>query len=271
MQHTGVVATGDDRAVGRTARPLLQEVLLDHRLHLPLAQAGPRHLAGPLVGLRRDATGLPHPRYLLGLLAQPQLMQDRAGGHQTHGRLAAAGGAIELTRPGLQHQRLHQGMAPHTKGDRLGPLQIARQPLAQLTERMGQMGAEPLHRPLHTPAEAVPHLRRRIPGLHEQHERVLRTVRQEQRHRPRLIEAGEVPEIAVLPEGMLHIRVVGHQRRRRDHRRRAAEAMQKTVAPVGECGGLDSSGRHGSADPAAGGWHNRLNTGVPRRQVRHRP
>ena len=94
MEHAGVVAAGHYRAVGGAAGPLLHEVLFDHRLHLAFAEAGPGHLAGQFMGLRRDATGLPQQLQFLGSLAQPQLMQQRTGGHQPQGGLAAAGGAV---------------------------------------------------------------------------------------------------------------------------------------------------------------------------------
>ena len=71
VEHAGVVAAGHDRAVGRPAGALLQEVLLDHRLHLALEEARPDHLARQFMGLRRDAGRLPHPLQLLGPLAQP--------------------------------------------------------------------------------------------------------------------------------------------------------------------------------------------------------
>ena len=55
---------------------------------------------------------------------------------------------------------------------------------------------------------------------------------QEQGHRPRLIEAREIPEITVLAEGMLHVGVVRRQGGGRDHRRHATEAVQEASAPL---------------------------------------
>ena len=94
VQHAGVVAAGHDRAIGRAAGPLLQKVLLDHRLHLPLPEARPGHLAGQFMGLGGDAGRLAQALQLLGPLAQPQLVQQGAGGHQTEGCRAAAGSAV---------------------------------------------------------------------------------------------------------------------------------------------------------------------------------
>ena len=71
MQHAGVVAAGHDRAVGRASGTLLQEMLLNHGLHLPLVKARPHHLASQLVGLGRDPRRLTHALQLLGALAQP--------------------------------------------------------------------------------------------------------------------------------------------------------------------------------------------------------
>ena len=54
-----------------------------------------------------------------------------------------------------------------------------------------------------------------------------------QRHRPRLIEPGQVPKITVLTEGKLHIGVMLHQRRRRDHGGLSLECIEELLAPVG--------------------------------------
>ena len=69
MQNAGVVPAGDDRAIGRTSRPLLKEVLLDHALHLALVQPRARHLTGQFMGLRGNARRLAHARDLLRALA----------------------------------------------------------------------------------------------------------------------------------------------------------------------------------------------------------
>jgi uncharacterized membrane protein YdfJ with MMPL/SSD domain len=94
VEHAGVVAAGHYRAVGGAAGPPLHEVLFDHRLHLAFAEAGPGHLAGQLMGLRRDATGLAQQIQFFRSLAESQLMQQRTGGYKSQGGLATAGGAI---------------------------------------------------------------------------------------------------------------------------------------------------------------------------------
>ena len=149
-------------------------------------------------------------------------MQQAAGRHQPQGRLAAAGGPIELVSPGLQHQGLHRRMATHPEGDAFRPLEVLRQPLGQLLAGVGDAGAELGHGPLAAPAPAGPDLGRGLLRLHEQHEGGFRAVGQEQGHRLGLVEPGEIPEVAGLAEGILHIGVVAHQTGRRNHRRRTA-------------------------------------------------
>ena len=82
-------------------------------------------------------------------------------------------------------------------------------------------------------------------------------VGQKQGHRPGLIESAEIPEIAVLAEGVLHVGVVGHQGGRRDHRRGAAKTVQKAIAAVGEAGGIvlrsEGDGHGGQVQGATGG------------------
>ena len=55
----------------------------------------------------------------------------------------------------------------------------------------------------------------------------------EQGHSPRLIETGQVPKITVLTEGELHIGVMLHQRRRRNHSGLPLECIKELLAPVG--------------------------------------
>ena len=129
MQHAGVVAAGHDRAVGRATGTLLQEVLLNHGLHLPLIEARPNHLTSQLVGLGRDSRRLAHTLQLLGALAQPQLVQQRTGGHQAQGGPAAAGGSVELSGPSRQHQRLHLRVLANAKGDALSAPEVVGQAL----------------------------------------------------------------------------------------------------------------------------------------------
>ena len=160
-------------------------------------------------------------------------MQQGAGGHQAEGGRAAAGGAIQLAGPGRQHQRLHLGMLAHPEGNALSPLEVLGQTLLQFAAGMGQVGAKRGHGPFTPPAEAVPHLSAGLAGLHEQHEAFpLGPVRQEQGYRLRLIEAGEIPEIAVLSEGPLAVGVVNRQRSRRDHRRRPSQLVEEAPAPL---------------------------------------
>ena len=137
VQHAGIVATGHDRAIGRTAGALLEEVLLNHRLHLPFLQAGAGHLPGQFMGFGGDAGGLPHALQLFGPLAQALGVQQRTGRHQAEGRCSAAGRPIELLAPGLEHQGLHLGMAPHPKGNPFCALEVVGQALGELRKGMG--------------------------------------------------------------------------------------------------------------------------------------
>ena len=126
-------------------------------------------------------------------------------------------------------------MLAHPEGDALGPLQISRQPLGQLLAGMGQVGPEFRNRAFTAPAEAVPHLGAGLLGGHKQHEALpFWPVGQEQGHRLRFIETGEIPEVAVLAEGPLAIGVVNRQRRRRDHRRCPTELGKKAPTPLGK-------------------------------------
>ena len=165
-------------------------------------------------------------------------MQLRAVGGST-----AAGGTIQLSCPGLQHQGLHLGVTPHPEGNALSALEVVGQELGQLRVWMGQVGAELGHRPLTAPTETCPHLSTGLLGLHKQHKAFpLRPVGQEQGHGIGLIEAGEIPEITVLAKGPFAISVVGGQGRRRNHRRYAAKGLQEASTARGIDLGTDQHG-----------------------------
>ena len=176
----------------------------------------------------------------MGLLAQPQPMQDRRRRHQPQGRLAGSGVTVELSPPGREHQRLHRRMTAHPKGNGFSPIEKLRQPGTELIERQGDVGPIPLHSPLGAPAEACPHLRRRILGVDKQHKALtFRTMGQQQGHRIRFIETCEVEKIAVLAERPLAVRVMGGQWRRRDHGSGRTELIEEALPPARVDAGVD--------------------------------
>jgi hypothetical protein len=116
-------------------------------------------------------------------------------------------------------------------------VEVIGQTLGQLIAGMRQIRPEAIHRTFTAPAHAGPHLSARFLGLHKQHKPLpLGPVGQKQRHRIRLIETREVPEVAVLAKGPLAISVMGHQRGRRNHGSRTAQPLNKASAALGKHG-----------------------------------
>ncbi len=124
-------------------------------------------------------------------------------------------------------------MTPHPETNPLGPLEVVGKQRLELLQRMGHIGPKFRHRPFGAPAEAMPNLRSGVFGGHKQHKGVAWPVRKEQGHSPRLIETGQVPKITVLTEGKLHIGVMLHQRRRRNHSGLPLECIKELLAPLG--------------------------------------
>ena len=247
MENTGIVASRHDRAVGRSPGPLLHEVLLNHRLHLPFRQTGPGHLARKFVGLRRNPARLPQERDLLRGLPQPQGMQQRTGRHQPKGGPTAARGLIELGAPGGQHQRLHGRMLTDPEGNPLGPLEVLGQQGRQVLDRVSDRGTELADSAFAAPANPFPDFSLGMLGLHEQHKRRLGAMGQEQGNGRWFVKPGQIPEIAVLTEVVVNIGVVRHQRRRWNHRGRPPELLQKPLPTLG----INRRGdRHGDTDNA---------------------
>ena len=244
MQNTGVIPAGNNRAIGRTSRPLLKEVLLDHPLHLALIQPGARHLTGQFMGFRGNARRFAHAADLLGALAQPQGMQQRAGRHQAQGRRTTTRRPIELAGPGLQDMGFNLGVLADPEGNALGTTQVIREPFSQLLTGMGQVSAKALYGAFTAPTEPHPDLGAGFLGLDEEDEPFpLGPVRQKEGNGVGLIEARQIPEVTVLAKRPLAVGVVGHQRSGGNHRGGTTEGLKETSTALGKD---VRSERHGS-------------------------
>ena len=138
-------------------------------------------------------------------------------------------------------------MLPHAEGNALGPLEVIGETLLQLGPRVGEIGTKALDGTFTTPAKTSPDLGAGLLGLHKQHKLLARgPMGQEQSHRVRLVKAGQIPKVAVLPERPLAIGVVHRQRGRRDHGRHSAQTLEKTRPTLG----VNLRGdRHGGSGP----------------------
>ena len=76
--------------------------------------------------------------------------------------------------------------------------------------------------------------------MDEQHKPLpLRAMGQQQSHRIRLIEPGQIEEVAVLTERPLAIGVVGGQGGRRDHCRAGAQLIKEALPAAGVNAGIE--------------------------------
>lgn len=83
----------------------------------------------------------------------------------------------------------------------------------------------------------MPHLGTGLARLHKQHVALaLGPVGQEQRHGIGLIEAGQVPEVAVLTKGPFAVGMVNRQGCSRNHRCGAAQGLKEAGPTRGEQG-----------------------------------
>jgi len=141
--------------------------------------------------------------------------------HQAQGRLAVAGGTVELGGPGGQHARSDIWRRP---------IPEASPPLLEIARRSappapGMGGDRPeLSRPPSHPQRNPFHdLRGRILRLHEQNEGVLRAMGQDRATARVQFKAGEIPESLCWAElDALTFGMVGDQRRRRNNVRSCA-------------------------------------------------
>ena len=134
-------------------------------------------------------------------------------------------------------------MAPDTESDALRTVQVLRQQGIELHARMREISAEALHCTLTTPAPTGPDLSSGLTGIHEEHKPLtLGAMWQEQGHGIGLIKPGQVPEITVLAERPLRIRMMRDQCRCRDHRSSSTEFGHEPLATFREKLGIKNRG-----------------------------
>ena len=114
--------------------------------------------------------------------------------------------------------------------DREGVLQIVRQALVELLDRIRRVRPYRLHRAGYPRTISVPNLALAIALAAEDHETMLRMNRGQDGDALGLVEAGEVVEIAILSVGMVYVGVARiHARSRHDHHGAGAEGIENTL------------------------------------------
>ena len=134
-------------------------------------------------------------------------------------------------------------MSADAEGNALRTLQVLRQQCIELHTGMRKISTEALHRALTTPTPACPDLRSGLARIHKKHKALtLRTMRQKQCHRIGLVKPCQVPEITVLAERPLRIRMMRDQCRCRDHRSSSTEFGHEPLATFREKLGIKNRG-----------------------------
>ncbi len=233
MQDAGVVAAADDGAVARFHRVLL-EFVVDLGRHLPFPAARPGGAHGAHVGLGRYFAGMAQ-QLLLGFrLDQPQFVQGdverdefgRGGGAAARdfADFADAGGDA-----GIPGRMFAEGVVDLVAAD-----QQLRQQAFQFGGGEGLVGAVFGYRALGAGAAAVPDLAFLVALAHEQEKGAFFTARRQHHHRVRLVEAGQVPEIGILAEFVVHVAVADQfARGRNDSDSVRADRLHQAVAAGG--------------------------------------
>jgi hypothetical protein len=229
VQHAGVRAGRDDRAVGRTLRAVAAELVQQLGLDLVFAHAAAGVAAEALraeahrapMRAGRDRGGAAHRRQLAGVLHEPHLAEQRIQ-------------VVLRRRRAHAHPRLARSVAsqPSTRACSRAGRPAARLPagsraldgdLVERLERERFVDAEALRRRGAAEADAVPDL---ALGVLLAADEGRAAVAPDQQPRPGLVEAGQVVEVAVVAVRMVVVGVALAFRCGRQDRDAAAGAAQ---------------------------------------------
>ena len=205
VQDGRVRSRAHDAVVRRSLAPVLAVDVNQLRIDLVFTHAGPRELHRAKVRLRRDRGRLPHRVELGRALAKPHLVQvdgrvDDRFGRGDASAAAASEGVQTLEQLGIGLVVLGE---PIVKA--LHVSEVVGEAFFELLDGEGRVGSERFDCTFDTRTGTVPNLALALLRPNEEDGFVLVVLVRQQQHALRLVEAGEVVEIAVLPVGVLDV------------------------------------------------------------------
>jgi hypothetical protein len=238
VEHGGVGASAHDRRVGGAARAPTPKGVLDNRLELVFVGTAVRQTSRLAVRLGADGSRASHHVELGGFLDQAHLVHDAARIDDGLGRRHALPGAPAQVLDRLRDPGVDAKVATEHVIDALGLAYQLRDVLEELIFPEGLVGAVVAQGALGARSVAGPDLGGGVARLDV--ERVAGAVVGAQHGGgTRVVEAGQVPEVAILPEGVGGVVRTDHERRAEEDRDGArAHGFADLLAALGEHGAI---------------------------------
>ena len=233
VQDTTVVAASHDRRVRELRRTRHLAVVAENGSELVFVHAG-LHAAHQLgMGLRRQARGTAHHRHLGAALVQAHLVQVVIQREKLDRPMHAGARARSHLADPIGHALVQRRVGSHRKKNPFTLFEQTGQDVIQVRDRKRIIGAVLRDGALEPRTVTIPKLFCRILFATEQDVLAVRATRHEHHHRLRFGEPGEVIEIAVRPEPVMHIAIAHrfHTGRQYGHAARAHHAHQLAAAP----------------------------------------
>ena len=214
--------------------------VLKRRLDLVFVAAGPGGAHGGQLGFAGDGRRSAHQLEFGGALEQAQFVQQVAQFEEFMRRL----GAVAHLRAHPVHPadelEVELGVAAEVVINARAPFQQARQDFVEVGDGIGVVHAVGVHRALGAGARAVPGFAFGVAFTAEKQHFAMGAARHQHQHRLGLGETAEVPEVAVLPIGIVRV-VAAHafRRGRQDEDGVLVGHAHQLLAAAREFGGFD--------------------------------
>ena len=251
VQDARVRSAGDDVRVGGSRAAAPAEGVVEQRIDLALVATRSRFRHREAMGFGGHRRSFAHRVQLGRSLHQPLFVQPQARVDQLQRRVRCFLGASTAGRAlGLEQVLVPLRIVALAVDDRTVPGQQSGQLVPEVVEREGQVDVQLALRAFDPQPPAVPHLGFRVLGADEQGGALAAVGRQHQ-HALRLLESGQVPEVARGSEAELAVVVADPGPASRDHGAGAllGEAFEEALAMVCVHVGKGGSGRETGRGP----------------------
>ena len=243
MQDTGVAAGADDAAVSRPG-VIGAEHAFDVGLQFVLMDADARHAHRHFMGLHADVGGTLHQFQLVLRLEQAQLVQQVSEFQEFMRRLRTMPDLFAHTVDPADQLEIEVGIAAEVVIDPRAAFQQAGQDFVQVFDGVGIVHAEAFHRAFLARTRTIPAFALGVAFTTEQDGLAMLAARYQYQHGFGFGKPAQVPEIRILPVGVMRVvAAYAFWGRRQDQDRVLGGHAHQLLAAARELGGGNAGRR----------------------------